>query len=672
MNLTTRALSALGISLLSLLFPPLPGSLHGASAQVFNSNPPVNDLKGSLEAQVLFAQSQIIPARPREGDTHPHLTSLRKTLLLVRPCRASDAPLSVSILGPDGRTLGSLPLDPPKLLPRTAYWREEAPEPPLDFSPGKGSTGEVKSQALLEKLSDPRGLWLESELRRHALVRIETANGQWVRQIHLPPARALHAKVVHIHSEAGYASTILYSGREATLSQGQSLRFKCFNGVWFHEEELINQSLTYASDAWSGILPAEWILPGLRLVVHQGERSGELAPPLIGAPTELLIHTIDIGMLASPRGEFAFATDPQAHREYFQTVPVSRLIVSSYAPLELREVMLPSGTLLTGEDPSEGGWHTGMMRQSIGKELISHGIDNANYGIHSTAGQGENSHPYLVAQLTAHNSRGKYSNGLQKHGGSGGGGIVTLDQSVGNEFSHEVGHNYGLGHFVDGFKGSVHRSANHPNSTWGWDADKNRFLPNFTPHRTGKPTSLDGQSQDPFEGRSFGLDAMAGGAPFSGFNRFTLYTPNSAAIIQRFLESKAVFDSSSPTGFRTWNPHSSRMEPFSPSIPNRTEAKASIPDLSGDRLAALLAQNDHVTLALSDGHWTRQIPLPPASLANQGRRITVQHEASYESVLPLNGQPVKLMRGFLKHYRSDGARWMEEEGTPAAQNRKPR
>jgi hypothetical protein len=135
------------------------------------------------------------------------------------------------------------------------------------------------------------------------------------------------------------------------------------------------------------------------------------------------------------------------------------MIVSQYAPLSLTEVMLPNGTLLTDFDPSKGDWHNGTMRQNIGKELISLGIDNANYGINSSAGGGEDTHPYLVAQLTAHNSVGKYADGVVVHGGSGGGGIVTLDNSIGNEFSHEVGHNYGLGHYVGGFQGSVHRSA---------------------------------------------------------------------------------------------------------------------------------------------------------------------------------------------------------------------
>ena len=89
------------------------------------------------------------------------------------------------------------------------------------------------------------------------------------------------------------------------------------------------------------------------------------------------------------------------------------MVVSEYEPVHLLEVMLPDGTLLTDHDPSEGGWHGGTMRQRIGKELFSIGINNANYGINSTAGVGEGEHPYFAAQLTAHNTRGVYSNGFE-------------------------------------------------------------------------------------------------------------------------------------------------------------------------------------------------------------------------------------------------------------------
>ena len=57
-------------------------------ALVFNATLPKNDLKGSFAAQVLFAQSQVIPSHPREDDRQPRLISLRKTLVMVRPVRS--------------------------------------------------------------------------------------------------------------------------------------------------------------------------------------------------------------------------------------------------------------------------------------------------------------------------------------------------------------------------------------------------------------------------------------------------------------------------------------------------------------------------------------------------------------------------------------------------------
>lgn len=657
--MSKHLLPAAGLFAAALLSSPLPFTLRAAPPLVFNATVPINDLQGTLAAEVKFAQSQILPARPREGDNQPHLTAQRKSLLLVRPVKPDDtAPMSVLARDGTGKPLGSLNLNPPNLLPKTAYYVEGAPEG-IDFTPPSGSTAAIRSGGELEKLGDTSGAFLLGELKRHALVEIETGDGRWVRDIYLPVDQALDGRMVRTKSQAGYGSTIHYSGRQAGLSRGQSLQFKCVKGQWFRDGDLENNAITYAGHIWSGVLPAQWIAPGLTLEFRQGNSSGRLAGLKVGAPTQLLIHTIDIGMLTTPRGRFEFAGDPEAHREYFQTVPASRFIVAQYAPLSLAEVMMPTGTLLKDFDESEGGWHTGNMRQSIGKELISHGIDNANYGLNSTAGQGERSHPYVVAQLAAHNSRGKYSNGIKVHGGSGGGGIVTLDSTLGNEFSHEVGHNYGLGHYVGGFKGSVHRSADNINSTWGWDADKNRFIPNFYPTRSGKETCLEKECQPPFDGRSFGMDAMAGGAPFSGFNRFTLYTPNTAAIIQRFLESKAVFDASSPTGFSKWNDSTSRMEPYIHRIDVTRETTAPVNDLSEAKLAALLAEYDLVKVAMGDGNWTKDIHLPPAAPANRGRVVTIEHDAGYNSTLHLDGQQVTVSRGFRKSYASDGKKWGE-------------
>ncbi|MFV8808699.1 M66 family metalloprotease [Yersinia enterocolitica] len=323
------------------------------------------------------------------------------------------------------------------------------------------------------------------------------------------------------------------------------------------------EDIIYGEGFWSVILPAATIEPGISIHFVSDNKTGSITKINIGAPSELIIHTIDLGMLTPYRGQFVFQYQPEYHRQYLQQIPVKHLTVSRYEPQYFKEVMLPDGVLLTDYDPSQGGVYDGTMRQRIGKELISLGIDNANYGINSTSGVGESSHPYSAAQITAHNSVGKYINGVVVHGLSGGGGIVTLEDSIGNEFSHEVGHNYGLGHYPGGFAGSIHRAASDINSCWGWDSDKDFFIPNFEAEKTNQSTCQDGVCAEPFEGHSFGRDAMASGKPlYKNDNHFTLYTPYALQKIQTLLENKVVFNAESPTGFTLWDPQTKVMEPW--------------------------------------------------------------------------------------------------------------
>jgi hypothetical protein len=645
---------------------------HANPEFVFNSTKITNDLIGDLSAQVLFAQSQIIPSRPRDDDRQPHLVSLRKTLIMVRSGNpSSNEPIIVTILNKFGKSLGKRTLNPPSSIPKTAYFTEGVPTAGIDFTVKDLSPRLVIDPSDIKKLSDPQGTALSEWLANNPMVEIQTADGRWTDRIYLPSAKRFDGKIICVKADATFKTVIHYAGRQVKISRGTKLLFKCVKGSWFHNAEFENNRILYAADAWNAIIPAKWITPGVSFHFQQGKLSGKLTGLKVGAPTQFLLHTIDIGMLTTPRDEFSFSKDPEAHREYFQTLPVSQLIVSQYAPLHLTEVMLPTGELLKESDPGEGGWHTGTMRQLIGKELISHGINNANYGLHSTAGIGEKSHPYVVNQITAHNNRGVYSNGVQVHGGSGGNGMVTLDKSIGNEFSHEVGHNFGLGHYVDGFKGSVHRSAGNINSTWGWDGDRNRFLPNFAAITSGKPSGLGTQSQAPFQGRSFGFDAMAGGEPFSNFNRFTLYTPNTASIIQRFLESKAVFDSNSDTGFSRWNPETFKMEPYKHSIKTVTPISVPIDDLGEKSLASMFSKNSHTRVNMKDGNWVKEFIVPLASEGNKGCILFINHEATYDSTMQINGTKVRLKQGLASCYISDGNQWNKGNIDEGLQLRKP-
>ena len=113
-----------------------------------------------------------------------------------------------------------------------------------------------------------------------------------------------------------------------------------------------------------------------------------------------------------------------------------------------------------------------------------------------------------------------------------------------------MGHNFGLGHYVGGFDGSVHRPADEINSSWLWDSDMNIFTPNFASSNSGEDQCLENECQAPFlEKYKYGTDSMSGGSPQWGANRFTFYTPYVHAIIQDFLESRAIWDPTSSTGF---------------------------------------------------------------------------------------------------------------------------
>ena len=116
----------------------------------------------------------------------------------------------------------------------------------------------------------------------------------------------------------------------------------------------------------------------------------------------------------------------------------------------------------------------------------------------------------------------------------------TLASTIGNELSHELGHNWGMGHYPNGFDGSVHRPADAINSTWGWDKDKNFFIPNFSKQFGGESTSYGDRSQTAFQGRhTYGKDAMAGGSPlYPSSNCMTLHTPYTSHKIQARLERK--------------------------------------------------------------------------------------------------------------------------------------
>lgn len=414
--------------------------------------------------------------------------------------------------------------------------------------------------------------------------------------------------------------------------------------------------IAYGKDFWSTTVPWNHVLPGMTLRFQSGKLIGSHERIAVGAPGELLLHTVDIGMLAPNRNVFSSSFSSEDQRQYFQQIPCSRLLVNQYEAVHWTEIMLPDGTLYTDRSSAKADVHEGDLRQRIGKELISLGINNANYGIHSSPGKGESglNKVYAVAQLTAHTSVGNYTQGVVNHGMSGGGSIVTLLACRGNEFSHELGHNFGLDHYPAGFKGSVHRPAGCINSTWGWDSERNVFLPNFKQAEGGEEACYKLECQAPFHGHAFGHDAMAGGKPYAAAaNGYTLHTPWVLDTIQRFFESKAVFSSASATGYLKWNEATASMEEWA-------EFHYAEPaEVNLQSMTALVARYRLVEVSMYNGHFTSHTYIPPANAGNKGHGVQVVHQASWDNTLHVNDGTVTLKDGDVLRYESNGKQWLQ-------------
>lgn len=338
----------------------------------------------------------------------------------------------------------------------------------------------------------------------------------------------------------------------------------------------------YSRRAWSVHLPWNWVKPGMSLSVTDDQgRTGTLAADRIefAAPAELVVQSIRLGMLTDPPAQtndhWLLAQPEQGASDYFQTIPAARLTVAYYEPMRLDRVMVRSGTIYDTASAVNGDVYSGDMREDVGKSTVSIGANLANIGVTSSGMAGQ-SQPALIQYVLAHHNVGMYANGRQSHGLSGGNGMLTIYASRGNEFSHEIGHHYGLGHYPGQNGSNYFWAGHHHDSGWGYIAYRKRMRANLHWSR-GKDAGMQGMPvfEDTY---SFGTDAMAGGHYSSALSHYTHYTGYSTQQrIQPNLD-RVVPDATSSTGYRKWDRTTRRMEEWSGTVPNNGQLFFNTPD----------------------------------------------------------------------------------------------
>lgn len=328
----------------------------------------------------------------------------------------------------------------------------------------------------------------------------------------------------------------------------------------------------YSRRAWTARLPWDWVKPGMSLAVTDDKgRSGTLGAEKLdfGAPAELVVQSIRLGMLTEPPAQsndhWMLVQPEQGAADYFQTIPAARLTVAYYEPMQLSRVMVANGTIYDTASVTTGDVYSGDMRENTGKSTVSVGINLANVGA-TASSMASQEQPQLFQNVVAHHNVGMYANGRQTHGLSGGNGMLTVYATSGNEFSHEIGHHYGLGHYPGQNGTNYFWAGHHHDSGWGYIAYRKRMRANLHWSRA-KTGGMEGMPvfEDTY---SFGTDAMSGGHYSSALSRYTHYTGYSTRTKIQPSLNRPIPTPRSSTGYLGWNADSRRMEEVSPSVPN--------------------------------------------------------------------------------------------------------
>ncbi|MEG1709443.1 MAG: M66 family metalloprotease [Acinetobacter sp.] len=410
----------------------------------------------------------------------------------------------------------------------------------------------------------------------------------------------------------------------------------------------------YSKRAWTAALNWDEVKPGLniRIVDPVSRQNGRLAATAIdfAPPGELLVQNIRLGLLTDPpksTNHYMLLQPEKAGTDYFQTIPAAKMIVSKYDDMQLNHVMVASGVIYDEKSATDGDVYSGDMRENTAKSTFSTGINLANWGI-TSAGMSSQEQPQLTQSVVAHHARGKYQNGDQTHGLSGGNGILTLYDSVGNEFSHEIGHHYGLGHYPGQVGENQFWAAHHYDSGWGYVSYRNRMRGNLfwtVKWFWGENTQIP-RFHNLY---TFTRDSMSGGDHSSAISRYVHYTGYSTKNKIQPAFDRAMWDENSQTGYKKWNATTRQMDVFQPKVPNsnnvwynRTDGNYLKPTQFGVPVFTIVGGYDPVNnvgllYPAARGNWGNVFTLPQAqtSLANASCWINVKYASKAEENIAL-------------------------------------
>lgn len=294
--------------------------------------------------------------------------------------------------------------------------------------------------------------------------------------------------------------TPLKSIKAAVSGGGKSLTFDMDSPLYMPMSDYLGNKpdITYSKRSWSCRIPWNYVTPDMSIRFEAEDIYGNILEGYLnkedieyGVPAEGVFVFIKLGMLTEVPNinnfsEYMLLEPERALQEYFQTASFARLVNARYEDRHLKRVIVASGKIYdetgAGGYPKasleEGGVYSGDMRENVAKSQISVGINLANFGVPSWNMTQRHRIAHDPFHMTIHLAQGKYTNGVIRHGLSGGNGIGTFINTAGNEFSHEVAHFYGRGHYPH-MDTTTEASRHGYDTGWGYDSYKNRMRANI-------------------------------------------------------------------------------------------------------------------------------------------------------------------------------------------------
>ena len=327
------------------------------------------------------------------------------------------------------------------------------------------------------------------------------------------------------------------------------------------------KNVVYSTRSFTLIIPWTLMHKGLSLSFNTNDgKTGELTDDQIdfSVPAHIEFPIIRIGMLTKPPKPSALELKTANFgSQLFQRFPIATATFSHYLPIQLDKIVMPNGAVKTEySDYSNPSVYSGDLREDIAKSLIQLGIDNADFGITSSAPW--QWQPAFYPSIVIGQARGRYRNkdgniADYSHGLSGGNGMVLLLDTLGNETTHEIGHALGLSHYPGGYAMATHSQK----SGWGYDAYRQYMADNLNWWHRVKGSYHYGNIQvTPFKDvYAYGTDPMGGGQFDSSISSYPLFTDYSSRLIQQGLEKSNYIDLNSASGYAHWSEKSEEMQP---------------------------------------------------------------------------------------------------------------